>query len=67
MGSVQMTTTSEFNWTTLDAIYSYAEANHVIFKQHAFVWGSQQPRGTPTVEQSKLGFSRSASATRTRS
>jgi endo-1,4-beta-xylanase len=50
-GSVQSTPTSAFNWSTLDAIYSYSETNHIIFKQHAFVWGSQQPRGTPTLEQ----------------
>lgn len=50
-GSVQSSTTSNFNWSTLDAIYDYAEKNGIIFKQHAFVWGSQQPRGTPTLEQ----------------
>jgi endo-1,4-beta-xylanase len=50
-GSVQSSTTSAFNWSTLDAIYSYTETNHIIFKQHTFVWGSQQPRGTPTRDQ----------------
>jgi len=42
-GSVQATPTSSFNWTTLDAIYSYAQTNNIIFKQHTFVWGAQQP------------------------
>jgi endo-1,4-beta-xylanase len=50
-GSIQSTPTSAFNWSTMDAIYSYTETNHIVFKQHAFVWGSQQPRGTPTLEQ----------------
>ena len=50
-GSVQSSATSAFNWSSLDAIYSYAETNHIIFKQHNFVWGSQQPSGTPTQAQ----------------
>jgi endo-1,4-beta-xylanase len=50
-GSVQSSATSAFNWTTLDAIYAYAETNKIIFKQHNFVWGSQQPSGTPTEAQ----------------
>jgi endo-1,4-beta-xylanase len=32
-----------FNWSALDAIYAFAQANHVVFKQHCFVWGAQQP------------------------
>jgi endo-1,4-beta-xylanase len=32
-----------FNWAPLDAIYKFAHDNNVIFKQHCFVWGSQQP------------------------
>jgi len=50
-GSVQQTPGGQFNWQTLDAIYDYAESKGIIFKQHAFVWGSQQPSGTPTGEQ----------------
>ena len=49
-GSVQSSATGAFNWTTLDAIYDYAEKNQLIFKQHTFVWGSQQPGGTITPE-----------------
>ena len=45
-GSVQRSATTDFNWTTLDSIYDYAQKNNVIFKQHVFVWGSQQPTGT---------------------
>jgi endo-1,4-beta-xylanase len=47
-GSVQRSATAAFNWTTLDSIYDYAQKNNVIFKQHVFVWGSQQPTGTLT-------------------
>jgi endo-1,4-beta-xylanase len=50
-GSVQSTPTSAFNWASLDAFYKYAETNNIIFKQHTFVWGSQQPNGTPTLAQ----------------
>ena len=32
-----------FNWTALDKIYAYAQSNHIVFKQHNFVWGTQQP------------------------
>lgn len=45
-GSVQSSAGSGFNWRTLDAIYDYAEANDIIFKQHTFIWGTQQPGGS---------------------
>jgi len=41
-GSVQPTQGS-FNWSALDNISNYAKSNNVIFKQHNFVWGNQQP------------------------
>jgi endo-1,4-beta-xylanase len=47
-GSVQRTSASAPNWAALDAIYDYAEQNGIVFKEHAFVWGSQQPSGTIT-------------------
>ncbi len=50
-GSVQSTPTSAFNWASLDSIYAYANTNNIVFKQHNFVWGSQQPSGTPTEAQ----------------
>ena len=50
-GSVQSSANGAFNWGPLDAIYSYTETNHIIFKQHNLVWGSQQPSGTPTLAQ----------------
>ena len=49
-GSVQSNASAAFNWTALDAIYDYAEQNKIIFKQHTFVWGSQQPGGTINPE-----------------
>jgi endo-1,4-beta-xylanase len=50
-GSVQSSPTGAFNWSSLDSIYKYAQTNNIIFKQHCFVWGSQQPSGTPTLAQ----------------
>jgi endo-1,4-beta-xylanase len=50
-GSVQSSASGSFNWTTLDQFYAYTEQNKIIFKQHNFVWGSQQPSGTPTKAQ----------------
>ncbi|HEY6724751.1 MAG TPA: endo-1,4-beta-xylanase, partial [Polyangiaceae bacterium] len=44
-GSVQSNASSDFNWATLDAVYDYAQRTGIIFKQHTFVWGSQQPGG----------------------
>lgn len=44
-GSVQSNASSDFNWSTLDAVYDYAQRTGIIFKQHTFVWGSQQPGG----------------------
>jgi endo-1,4-beta-xylanase len=50
-GSIQSNPSGSFNWATVDAVYNYAEMNNIPFKQHAFVWGSQQPNGTPTLAQ----------------
>ena len=41
-GSVERTQ-GVFNWSALDAIYKFAQENNIIFKEHTFVWGSQQP------------------------
>jgi endo-1,4-beta-xylanase len=51
-GSVQPNSQSSFNWTSLDAMYKYANDNHVIFKQHNFIWGSQQPGWTSSLTSS---------------
>lgn len=41
-GSVEGTRDT-MNWAGLDAVYAYAKAHDIPFKQHCFVWGSQQP------------------------
>ncbi len=33
----------DHNWTALDNIHTYAQQHNIPFKQHNFVWGSQQP------------------------
>ena len=35
--------TSQWNWKVLDAQYNYAIANHLVYKHHNLIWGSQQP------------------------
>jgi endo-1,4-beta-xylanase len=45
-GSVQSNAGSSFNWSGLDAIYNYTKTNNIIFKEHCFIWGAQQPGGT---------------------
>jgi endo-1,4-beta-xylanase len=47
-GSVQRTAGAEFNWAALDAIYDYTEQKGIVFKEHTFVWGPQQPTGDLT-------------------
>jgi endo-1,4-beta-xylanase len=34
---------STFNWTSLDAMYKYAEENNILFKEHCFIWGAGPP------------------------
>ena len=41
-GSIEGTR-DQMNWTGLDAIHDYAKQHNIPFKQHNFVWGSQQP------------------------
>jgi endo-1,4-beta-xylanase len=41
-GSVEATR-DVMNWGPLDAVYNYAQQHGIPFKQHNFVWGSQQP------------------------
>lgn len=45
-GSVQGSVPSNnFNWSTLDTEYAYCKQNNIIFKEHNFIWGAQQPSG----------------------
>ena len=32
-----------FNWAALDREYAYTQSNNIIFKEHNFIWGKQQP------------------------
>ena len=41
-GSVERTR-DQMSWSALDTMYKYAKDNKIPFKQHNFVWGSQQP------------------------
>jgi endo-1,4-beta-xylanase len=42
------------NWTGVDRVHDYAKSKNIPFKQHNFVWGSQQPtwlNGLSAAEQ----------------
>jgi endo-1,4-beta-xylanase len=41
-GSVEGTQ-GQYNWTSLDNIHTFAKQHNIPFKEHNFVWGSQQP------------------------
>lgn len=52
-GSVEGTR-NQMNWSGLDRAYEYAKQHGIPFKQHTFVWGSQQPSwigGLPQADQ----------------
>jgi endo-1,4-beta-xylanase len=51
-GSVQPNNETTFNWTALDAMYKYANEHDIVFKQHNFIWGSQQPSWTANLTTS---------------
>ena len=51
-GSVQGSSQSSFNWSSLDAMYKYCNDNNIIFKQHNFIWGAQQPGWTSSLTTS---------------
>ena len=41
-GSVQPNE-GQFNFAALDREYAFAQQNNIIFKEHNFIWGAQQP------------------------
>ncbi len=43
---------NQMNWTGLDAVHDYAKQHNIPFKQHNFVWGSQQPSWISGLSQS---------------
>lgn len=51
-GSVEPTR-DQMNWGGLDAVYAYAKEHGIPFKQHTFVWGSQQPSWIGGLAQSE--------------
>lgn len=53
-GSAQPTAGGAYNWTALDAAYDYATKNNIIFKQHCFVWGSQQPSNESAITEAMV-------------
>lgn len=56
-GAVQPNIQGQPNWSTLDSIYDYAQQNGIAFKQHVFIWGSQQPSGVPNESQVRAWIS----------
>jgi endo-1,4-beta-xylanase len=51
-GSVEGTR-GVMNWTDLDKAYNHAKSKGYPFKQHAFVWGSQEPGWISTLSASE--------------
>lgn len=54
-GSVEATR-GQMNWSGVDRVHDYAKQHGLVFKQHTFVWGSQQPgwlTGLSASEQKK--------------
>jgi len=41
------------NWSGLDRAYAYAKMHGIPFKQHTFVWGSQQPNWLGSLSQAE--------------
>jgi endo-1,4-beta-xylanase len=54
-GSVEATR-GQMNWAGVDRVHDFAKQHGLLFKQHTFVWGSQQPgwlAGLSASEQRK--------------
>ncbi len=45
--------TTQWNWSGLDGIYTYARNHHILFKEHTLIWGSQQPSWMSTLDQAQ--------------
>jgi len=43
----------QMNWASVDTIYKFAKDHNIPFKQHNFVWGSQQPTWLNGLAQSE--------------
>ncbi|MBN2340421.1 MAG: endo-1,4-beta-xylanase [Deltaproteobacteria bacterium] len=53
-GSVEPVAGGARNWAALDSIYAYTEDHNIIFKEHAFIWGSQQPNNAGILQESDV-------------
>jgi endo-1,4-beta-xylanase len=53
-GSVQPSIGGAFNWRTLDAIYDYTVQHNIIFKEHNFIWGNQQPGNSGSATEANV-------------
>ncbi|MBN2718722.1 MAG: endo-1,4-beta-xylanase [Deltaproteobacteria bacterium] len=53
-GSVQSTAGGTRNWSGLDSIYAYTQSHNIMFKQHVFVWGSQQPNNSGAIQEAEV-------------
>jgi endo-1,4-beta-xylanase len=53
-GSVQGSPTSGFNWGTLDSIHDYTQRAGIVFKQHTFIWGAQQPEPQSSITETHV-------------
>lgn len=51
-GSVEQNR-DQMNWSAMDRIHDYARQNGLLFKQHTFVWGSQQPGWVAGLSQAE--------------
>jgi len=51
-GSVQGSSQGSFSWNSLDAMYKYCNDHNIVFKQHNFIWGAQQPGWTSSLTTS---------------
>jgi endo-1,4-beta-xylanase len=41
----------QYNWASLDTLHTYAKTNNILFKEHTFIWGAQQPTGFTIGEE----------------
>jgi endo-1,4-beta-xylanase len=46
-------TRDAMSWNSLDTMYAYTQANGIIFKQHNFLWGRQQPSWLSSLPDSE--------------
>jgi len=45
--------TTQWDWAPLDTLYNYAQAHHIIFKDHNLIWGQQQPSWISSLDSAQ--------------